>query len=205
MDELNHRPFRQLVGNRREAFEKLDQPALKPLPKHPYDYVEIRRCRVNIDYHIEFARHLYSVPHQYVGKQVEVQASDHLLQVFFRQRQVASHPRAHRPGTTTEAGHMPNRHRQHQQWTPARLQNWARDIGPHTLSLGDRPSEGTRSSRAGLPRVSRVIEPGSGILWPSAQCQLPYCQPGRLEPTKTYQGHPAEQPGQTPRAAALEY
>ena len=142
LGELNSRPFRRLPGNRLTAFETLDQPALRPLPKQPYEYVEIRRCRVNIDYHIEFEQHHYSVPHQYVGEQVEVQASDHLVQIYFRQRQVASHPRRHRPGTTTEAGHMPTRHRKHQQWTPGRLKNWARDIGPDTLTwVSDRLAE----------------------------------------------------------------
>ena len=142
LEELNSRPFRRLPGNRQTAFETLDQPALRPLPKQPYEYVEIRRCRVNIDYHIEFDQHHYSVPHQYVGEQVEVQASDHLVQVHFRQRQVASHPRRHRPGTTTEAGHMPARHRKQQQWTPGRLKNWARDIGPDTLIwVSDRLAE----------------------------------------------------------------
>jgi len=142
LEELNSRPFRRLPGNRQTAFETLDQPALRPLPKQPYEYVEIRRCRVNIDYHIEFDQHHYSVPHQYVGEQVEVQASDHLVQVHFRQRQVASHPRRHRPGTTTEAGHMPARHRQQQQWTPGRLKNWAREIGPDTLAwVSDRLAE----------------------------------------------------------------
>ena len=142
LEELNSRPFRRLPGNRQTAFETLDQPALRPLPKQPYEYVEIRRCRVNIDYHIEFDQHHYSVPHQYVGEQVEVQASDHLVQVHFRQRQVASHPRRHRPGTTTEAGHMPARHRKQQQWTPGRLKNWARDIGPDTLTwVSDRLAE----------------------------------------------------------------
>jgi len=142
LEELNSRPFRRLPGNRQSAFETLDQPALRPLPKQPYQYVEIRRCRVSIDYHIEFDRHYYSVPHQYVGEQVEVQASDHRVQVHFRQRQVASHPRSHRPGTTTEAGHMPARHRKQQQWTPGRLKNWARDIGPDTLTwVSDRLEE----------------------------------------------------------------
>ena len=142
LEELNSRPFRRLPGNRQTAFETLDQPALRPLPKQPYEYVEIRRCRVNIDYHIEFDQHHYSVPHQYVGEQVEVQASDHLVQVHFRQRQVASHPRRHRPGTTTEAGHMLARHRKQQQWTPGRLKNWARDIGPDTLIwVSDRLAE----------------------------------------------------------------
>lgn len=149
LEELNSRPFRRLPGNRQTAFETLDQPALRPLPKQPYEYVETRRCRVNIDYHIEFDQHHYSVPHQYVGEQVEVQASDHLVQVHFRQRQVASHPRRHRPGTTTEAGHMLARHRKQQQWTPGRLKNWARDIGPDTLIwVSDRLAEGEHPEQA---------------------------------------------------------
>ena len=40
LDELNEKPFKQLPGNRRQAFEQLDQPALKPLPRHPYRYVD---------------------------------------------------------------------------------------------------------------------------------------------------------------------
>src|SRR5699024_11087091 len=50
LEELNQRPSRQLPGNRRQAFETLDQPAFRPLPKQPYTYVDIRRCKVNIDY-----------------------------------------------------------------------------------------------------------------------------------------------------------
>ena len=34
LDELNQKPFKQLPGNRKTAFEQLDQPALKPLPAH---------------------------------------------------------------------------------------------------------------------------------------------------------------------------
>jgi transposase len=133
LDDLNSRPFKRLSGNRQEAFKTLDQPALRALPKHPYEYVEIRRCRVNIDYHIEFQQHHYSVPHQYVGERVDIHASERLVQIYFRQRQIASHPRSHQFGITTESGHMPTRHQKQQQWTPGRLKNWARDIGPDTL------------------------------------------------------------------------
>ena len=133
LDDLNSRPFRALPGNRQEAFKTLDQPALKALPKHPYEYVEIRRCRVNIDYHIEFQRHYYSVPHQYVGEQVDLHAGERLVQIYFRQQLITSHPRSHQYGITTEPGHMPTRHQKQQQWTPGRLKSWARDIGPDTL------------------------------------------------------------------------
>ncbi len=111
LEDLNSRLFRRLPGNRQEAFKMLDQPALRALPKHPYEYIEIRRCRVNIDYHIEFQQHHYSVPHQYVGEQVDIHASERLVQIYFRDRQpptqssVRHHHRvrahAHTPPKTT--------------------------------------------------------------------------------------------------------
>ncbi len=39
---------------------------------------------------------------------------------------------------STEAAHMPTRHRKHMQWTPGRLKNWARDIGPEVLLWVDK-------------------------------------------------------------------
>lgn len=133
LDELNQKPFKHLPGNRRQAFEQLDKPALKPLPVQPYRYVDIKPVKVNIDYHVQYLQHHYSVPHQYVGETLELHAGDTLVTLYFRQRQVASHPRQYRPGFTTDPAHMPARHRKHQQWTPGRLKNWAKDIGPDVL------------------------------------------------------------------------
>ncbi|MBS97676.1 MAG: IS21 family transposase [Oceanospirillaceae bacterium] len=130
LEELNEKPFKQLPGNRRQAFELLDRPALRVLPNHPYHYVEIKPVKVNIDYHVQYQQHHYSVPHQYVGETLELHASDTLVRLYFRQQVVASHPRRHRPGTTTEASHMPKRHQKQQQWTPGRLKHWAKHIGP---------------------------------------------------------------------------
>ena len=137
LEDLNHKPFKQLPGNRRQAFEQLDQPALQPLPRQPYRYVDIKPVKVNIDYHVQYQQHHYSVPHQYVGETLELHASDTLVTVYFRQRVVASHPRKHHPGITTEPGHMPTRHHRHQQWTPGRLKQWAQAIGPQTLAWVD--------------------------------------------------------------------
>ena len=69
---------KQLPGNRREAFEQLDRPALGSLPVHPYRYVAIKTVKVNIDYHVSYEQHHYSVPHQYVGQQLELHAGDTL-------------------------------------------------------------------------------------------------------------------------------
>jgi len=134
LEELNDRPFKQLPGNRRQAFEQIDQPALQPLPRQPYRYVDIKPVKVNIDYHVHYQRHHYSVPHHYVGERLELHASDALITLYCRHQRVATHPRSYRPGTTTEPAHMPTRHHKHQQWTPGRLKNWAADIGPEVVT-----------------------------------------------------------------------
>ena len=134
LDELNQKPFKQLPGNRRQAFEQLDKPALRPLPRHPYRYVDIKPVKVNIDYHVQYQVRHYSVPHQYVGETLELHASENLVTLYFRQHPVATHARSYIPGATTEPAHMPKRHQKHQKWTPGRLKNWAQDIGPETLT-----------------------------------------------------------------------
>jgi len=117
----------QLPGNRRQAFEQLDQPALQPLPRQPYRYVDIKPIKVNIDYHVQYQQHHYSVPHQYAGETLELHASKQ------SPRMRASTTRV----SPLEPGHMPTRHHRHQQWTPGRLKQWAHAIGPQTLAWVD--------------------------------------------------------------------
>ncbi len=132
LEDLNNRPFKQLPGSRRSAFEQLDQPALKPLPVQPYQYVAIKPVKVNIDYHVQYHDHCYSVPHQYVGERLELHVGETLVEAYFRRQLVASHPCKHTPGFTTNPAHMPGRHRAQHQWSPGRLTRWAGDIGPDT-------------------------------------------------------------------------
>ncbi len=133
LEEVNRKPFKQLKGNRREWFESLDQPALKPLPKHAYQYTDIRQVKVNIDYHIQYQEHFYSVPHHLVGERIELHAKDNLVELYFHHQRVASHVRKYHPGMTTLPEHMPKQHARHQQWTPGRLMNWAKDLGDDVL------------------------------------------------------------------------
>lgn len=172
--ELNHKPFKQLPGHRHDAFERLDKPALRPLPRQPYRYVAIKPVKVNIDYHVQYERHLYSAPHQYVGEQLELHAGDHLVELYFGQQLVATHPRRRQPGTTTDPAHMPQRHRKHQQWTPGRLKQWAKDIGPDALHwVSQRLAEKAHAEQAyrvclGLLNLSREY-PASRL---NATCRI---------------------------------
>ena len=57
LEILNNRPFHKLEGSRRQPFEVIERPALKPLPPERYEFAETREARVNIDYYIMIQRH----------------------------------------------------------------------------------------------------------------------------------------------------
>ena len=131
--EVNNKPFKQLKGTRQQWFESIDRPALMPLPKQAYQYTDIKTVKVNVDYHIQYEQHLYSVPHHLVGEKLELHAKERLMELFFQGKRVTSHVRQYRPGTTTVAEHMPVRHEKHHQWSAGRLMNWAKDLGDEVL------------------------------------------------------------------------
>lgn len=134
--DLNNRDFKKLPGTRKSQFEILDQPALKALPKSAYRYVEIKSARVHIDYHIEYDKHYYSVPHHLVKEQVEVQASSTLISIYAYGHRVSSHPRSYMQGAhSTLTEHMPQSHRAMSEWSPERFLRWAEDIGESTKKV----------------------------------------------------------------------
>ena len=70
LQALNARAFKKLPGSRLSLFDSVDKPALKPLPTTRYEYAEWKKVRVHIDYHVEFQRHYYSVPHALIINQL---------------------------------------------------------------------------------------------------------------------------------------
>ena len=134
--ELNDRPMQKIGKSRRELFQTIDRPALKSLPAAPYDFAEWKKARVNIDYHVQVDCHFYSVPYQLVREQVEVRLSSKALEIFFKNRRVASHLRDFkRGGFTTLKEHMPKSHQKYLEWTPSRIIRWAAQNGPKTKQL----------------------------------------------------------------------
>jgi transposase len=134
--DLNERPFKKLPGCRRSAFEQLDAPVLRPLPVARFAISRWKTAKVNVDYHVEFDGHYYSVPHRLVGAKLDVRVTGPLLECFAANQRVASHPlSAVRGGFTTTPEHMPASHRAHLEWTPAKLIAWGERIGVSTAAV----------------------------------------------------------------------
>ena len=151
--QLNDRPMRGWGTTRRVLFEQIDRPALLALPPTPYEFAEWKRCRVSLDYHVEIAKHFYSVPFQLLRQEVEARITAKTVEVFHRGKLVATHLRSlrrHRPSTVPE--HMPSSHRRYRDWTHERILREAVAIGDDTAALVEtilrsrpHPEQGFRS------------------------------------------------------------
>ena len=133
LTRLNERPFQKLPGSRASTFAAIDAPALQPLPMQRYQIAHFKTVTVHIDYHVEVEKHRYSVPHGLVGQVLEARITRHTVEILHRGQRVASHVRDRRAGEfSTVNAHMPAAHRAHMEWTPQRLIDWGRTIGPAT-------------------------------------------------------------------------
>lgn len=162
LDKLNDRQFKRMQYSRRSLYESIDKPALQPLPMVPYEYAQFKKVSVNIDYHVEYDRHFYSVPHQYRNEVVEIRATSTTIEIIRRGKRIATHPRSfveHKASTLIE--HRPKSHQEYGDWPPERIVSWARSIGPSAAALVEAimarqkyPELGYRSSM-GILRLAK--------------------------------------------------
>ena len=57
LEDLNLRKMSVYGASRRELFEKLDKPALRPLPSEAFQYAEWKKVQVDLDYHVKVDHH----------------------------------------------------------------------------------------------------------------------------------------------------
>jgi hypothetical protein len=113
-------PFKKLPGCRRSAFEQLDASRRcgRCRPKR-FEICRWKTAKVNIDYHVEFEGHYYSVPHRWCGTTSNCASPATLLECFASNQRVACHALSHRARRLHHhAEHMPASHRAHLEWTP---------------------------------------------------------------------------------------
>lgn len=158
VNELNNRPFKKLSGTRRDWFEQMDKPALKPLPNSRYEDDDWRKVRIDNDYHIEHLEHFYSVPHTLVGEHVFVRITADTIEMFHANKRVASHhisPRKREKSTLLS--HMSPAHRALAAWTPERVIAWSEKIGTATTAVVQKILDSCKYPQSG-------VGPARGIL-----------------------------------------
>ena len=187
LEELNERPFRKLEGCRRSAYEKLDKPALQPLPARRFEPSTWKKAKVHIDYHAEFDARYYSASHHLIGSEVWVRATVELGRI------AARWPPDRQPQTQLRSqGNLRHRANASSEVAPAvgRLAAAARDrMGRRTRSEhGSRRRADHRQQaapRAGLPLLPRADPRREALLPGAGGGRVPTSAPDRrADPAK---------------------
>jgi len=131
-DTRIHGTTRQQVG---KVFNEVERAKLLPLPAGLFPVFEEAPRMVHGDGYVELQRAYYSVPPEYVGRQVWVRWESRLLRVFNQRREViAIHARAEPGKFTTDPTHLHSPYRRIVQLSLDHLLDRARLIGVHTGS-----------------------------------------------------------------------
>lgn len=137
LEVFNDRPMQQYKQSRTERFETLDKPHAKPLPAERFCFTQIKTgVRVAPNYHIEFEKHYYSVPWEFVRQQVDVYQTGAILEIYHNGEHVCRH--MVEPGNyryTTREEHMPPAHKYVKGWSAAWFIAQAHQIGEATEEL----------------------------------------------------------------------
>lgn len=137
LDQFNARPFQKKECSRQEIFENEERPQLRPLPATPFEVAEWKTSTVQFNYHIVLDGMYYSVPYQYIKKQVESRLTDSTVEVYYEHERIASHARLHgRPSQySTVKSHMPDSHQGYLEWDGERFRRWATGVGENTAAV----------------------------------------------------------------------
>ena len=164
LTRLNAQPFQKLEGSRNSWFEAVEKDRLLPLPATAFELADWSTAKVNIDYHVAVENHFYSAPYQLVHQQLDVRLTDKTVELFQHGKRVAAHRRSYQSGRfTTLEEHRPKSHQRYLAWTPSRILEWVKTIGPECVKvvekiMADRPhpEQGYRSA-LGIIRLGKAV------------------------------------------------
>lgn len=136
-DTRIHGTTRRQVG---KVFREEEKEHLLPLPPNRFGSFEEAKRSVHRDAHVEVAKAYYSVPPEYMGRQVWARWDGHLVRIFnSRMEQIALHVQVEAGKFQTQSEHIHSRKRSHVErgtvWLLQRIgfigsqaEQWAREV-----------------------------------------------------------------------------
>lgn len=136
LDKFNAKDFQKKNGSRLSAFEEEEKSYLIPLPASPYETAVWSTATIQPDYLISVEDCKYSVPYEFIGKEVDIRTSDRAIEVFYRNRRITSHMKvAYADDPIYLPEHMPEKHRKYLQYNSESFLEWSQIVGTFTHTV----------------------------------------------------------------------
>jgi transposase len=136
LEKLNRAKLKGKDYSRFDRFLE-ERQALLPLPAEPYHYLERRNAKVSADFHVRFDNAYYSVPKNYVHKQVLIRATAATVRILDQNgTKLCEWPRATRKGQwQTNPEHLPQNYKNYSEWNGTYFLQKALTVGPNAVEV----------------------------------------------------------------------
>lgn len=134
LEEYNDFLLSHGQGSRRSQFLDIEKEFLQPLPTRIYSLRYFKRGTVQKSSHVYLGddKSYYSCPYRYIGKQVELQYNQSIVEIFYNQERIASHSRGARGRYHTIGEHMPSSHQYYKNRNMDFFEQRAQQVGQNT-------------------------------------------------------------------------
>ena len=134
--DLNRENLKNRTYSRYDRFQE-EKRELMPLPSMQYHYMERKTAKVSSNFHVRFDNAYYSVPKQYVHKQVMIRATATEVKIYAHTGELLREgERARYKGQwITNPEHLPRDYRGYAEWNSTYFIQKALAIGPSTTEV----------------------------------------------------------------------
>ena len=91
VERFNNKPYQKKEGTRRSVFNEVEKATLRPLPVRRYEMATYRTAIVQSNSHVAYQKNYYSVPYQYLGKEVTLKITSHHLTILYNKNVLSEH------------------------------------------------------------------------------------------------------------------
>jgi transposase len=125
------------------VFTEEEKPCLLALSEDRFDVPAWGTVKVHPDYHIRFGNSLYSIPADYIGKEVSVRKDSRLVRVYYKGSLIKTHPAAVRGTRSTDFSDYPKEKTPYAMRSCTYYIEKAQEIGTSTGQLAELLLSGT--------------------------------------------------------------
>lgn len=137
----NTLPFSKRDGSRAQCFLEEEKPALRALPKEPFEICTwVYGRKVQLNSHVAYKKNYYSVSYLLVGKTVDLRITSSKVEIFFGNDRVSTHalfPSYLANRYSTHESDMPKQ-QSYSDWNGPRIRRWAERVGRSCAEVIDR-------------------------------------------------------------------
>lgn len=145
-------------GNSRNYFFNKEKDFLKALPTESYDLYFFKKAKVHPDCHFQHNKSYYSVPHQYVGQEIDIKFNGVMVHAYSNCNRIATH-KAYKGHShyVTNTDHYPESKFVEVNFHLATAKKQAIQLGPHVEAVINKLLKESRYPLKVLRKIQGIL------------------------------------------------